>query len=206
MSHHTQLGELSAKHQAIDARLSLQRQHAVDSLAQQPGDHPRDVSIGVDENHRSHLLQTGHDLPIVRRNELVEMTFGDHRSVVVRHVLGDWCKSRAAGLGDPIEDPQIEVGQVPVNSVNQLRLVVEGQADLCKAHQGPREPEIALQRAMVLSHHIAHSQQGRRSTGRKFIRARKHSTWFIPPATLNNRETWKSRHLIGCCSRFLARA
>src|ERR1039458_5521988 len=35
------------------------------------------------------------------------------------------------------------------------------------------------QRAMVWSHHIAHSQTGRRSTGWKFITARNRSTWFI---------------------------
>ncbi len=41
---------------------------------------------------------------------------------------------------------QVEVGQVLVDAVDQFRLVVEGQADLREAHQGPREPEVAFQR------------------------------------------------------------
>ena len=42
--------------------------------------------------------------------------------------------------------PQVEIGQVLVDAVDQFRLVVEGQADLGEAHQRPREPEVALQR------------------------------------------------------------
>ena len=42
--------------------------------------------------------------------------------------------------------PQVEVGQVLVDLVEQLRLVVEGQADLREAHQRARKPEVALER------------------------------------------------------------
>jgi len=34
-------------------------------------------------------------------------------------------------------------------------------------------------------HHMAHSQRGRRSTGSKFITARKRSTWFIVPPLIS---------------------
>ena len=36
-----------------------------------------------------------------------------------------------------------------------------------------------FQRAIVSSHHMAHSQRGSRSTGWKFITARNRSTWFM---------------------------
>ena len=93
-----------------------------------------------------YLLQPRDDLPIVRRDELVEMPLGDHRAVVVRHVLGDRGEGRHADLLDLVQDPQIEVGQILVDPVEQLRLVVEGQADLGEAHQRARKPEVAFQR------------------------------------------------------------
>jgi hypothetical protein len=42
-----------------------------------------------------------------------------------------------------------------------------------------RDNPSPCQRRIVSSHHMAHSQQGSRSTGWKFITARKRSTWFI---------------------------
>jgi len=75
-----------------------------------------------------------------------KLPFRDHRPVVVRHVLGDRRKSRRADLQHLLKDVQVELGQVRVDAVDQLRLVVEGQADLGEPHQGAREPEASLQR------------------------------------------------------------
>ena len=72
------------------------------------------------------------------------MPLGDHRPVVVRHVLGDRGKGRDGRSWRPLEDLQVEIGQILIDAVDQFRLIVKGQADLGEAHQGPREPEDSL--------------------------------------------------------------
>ena len=75
-----------------------------DALAQQPGDQPGHVAVGIDQDHGPHLPQPRHDLPVVGGDELVEMPLGDHRAVVVRHVLGDGGERRPAHPRHPLDD------------------------------------------------------------------------------------------------------
>ena len=74
------------------------------------------------------------------------MRFGDHRPVVVRHVLGNRHEGGDTRLLDLVEDLQIEIGQVLVDPVDQLGLVVEGQADFRESHQRAGKPEEAFER------------------------------------------------------------
>ena len=92
------------------------------------------------------LLESRNDLPVVRRDELIEVPLGDHRAVVVGHVFGDRGEGRNADLLDLVENSQIEVGEILIDLVQQFRLVVERQADFGEAHQRARKPEVSFQR------------------------------------------------------------
>ena len=65
--------------------------------------------------------------------------------MVVGHVFGDRGEGRPAGLLDLVEDPQVVLDKVLVDSVDQLGLIVEGEAHFGEAHQGAGKPEKALQ-------------------------------------------------------------
>ena len=66
--------------------------------------------------------------------------------MVVRHVLGNRDEGGDTRLLDLLQDLQIEIGQVLIDLVDQLGLVVEGQADFRESHQRAGKPEVPFDR------------------------------------------------------------
>ena len=77
-----------------------------------------------------------------RLRNIVNKTHGADLSILFRDLpLND-----QRLLFDLIEDFQIEIRQVLIDLMDQVRLIVKCQTDFGEAHQCTREPEIAFQR------------------------------------------------------------
>ena len=97
----------------------------------------------VDQQRRAFV---GHDRAVVGRDELVELSLGDHRPVVVRHVLGEGHEVGRADRTNLLDHAQNPSGKIRVDAMHQLRLVIEGIEMPFNSKKPSREPEEPVNR------------------------------------------------------------
>ena len=130
----------------VGAGLALQREDAVQARLGQPVGDAGGVTVGVDHADRAMLLHPRKHPPVVGPHELVEHVLGQHRPVVVAHVLGEAHEVGRAVLVQFVDDLELPVGHLVVHAVQERRLIVKRVQVPLDAQQRPRMPEVAAQR------------------------------------------------------------
>src|SRR5512143_1561903 len=90
------------------------------------------------------FLKAWQESAVIRRDEMVEHPLRNHWAVIVAHVLRNGHKGRHTDPKHLVEQLQVELQQVGVDGMQQLRVIVEGEHEFLKAHERSWEPEKAL--------------------------------------------------------------
>ena len=147
MAHHAEPGEPLPEPHAVHLRLPLQGQDAVHAHLLEPWHEEGHVPVCVHDRLDAPLLEPGDQPAVAGREELLEHPLRDHGAVVVGHIFGDGHEGGDADLQDLVEEAEVEFEEIGVDPVDELRLVVEGEAHPLEVHQGPGEPEEPLESA-----------------------------------------------------------
>ena len=129
----------------VHAGLALERKDSVDSRPFEPADRAGDVTVRVEKNLDVVFPENRDDFAVVRQQEFIEKLFGDHRAVVVAHILRKAHEFGFIAVEDAVEHLQIEFELVLVQALHELRLVVEGVKMVFDAEEIAREPEKAVE-------------------------------------------------------------
>ena len=144
-AHHQKIGVELAYLDDVYARLTFERIDSLDSGFLHPRDHRRDVAVRVDHHFGVALLYHTAQLAVVGSDELGEQLVRQHRTVIIRHILGKSDHLRLEYLVKRVDRADVEVAEVAVHPVHQLGIIVEGVQVRLDSEQRARIPEEAVQ-------------------------------------------------------------
>ena len=154
MLHHRFI--ITAQHQkrgvvlpdAVDVHtcLPLQGQHTLDPRFHKPWDQWLHGTVGIDKDLCSVRLNDRDQLQIKRMHEFFVQLVRDHRSVIIRHILGKGHKLRLYFSVNQINDLFVKIAKLPIDPQHPLLLVIKGIKMLFDPKQRARKPEKALER------------------------------------------------------------
>lgn len=102
----------------VHAGLTLERKDSVDSRPLEPADRAGDVTVRIEKNLDVVLPENRNDFAVVRQQEFIEKLFGDHRAVVVAHILRKAHEFGFIAVEDAVRAPSVEFELVLVQAAS----------------------------------------------------------------------------------------